>query len=437
MKKNWYVSGLVFILIFALILPFVNKVSNNEKTLMHNSSIQILNLESKKSFDFFWEEANKDKNSKGYGLIRDRAPSNPDISSVASVGFGLTAIAIGAERKWVSYNDAYERTLGTLNTLLNNVSEENGVFYHFVNINTGRRAWDSEVSIIDTSIAVCGALTAGEYFGGEIKEKAEQLYKRVNWNWFVDKSKNQYYMAYSPEKGFKGHWDFYAEQLMMYFLGAASPTYPVSPELFYDFTRQYGSYDGGERFIHSWFGSIFTYQFSFAWFDLRNIVDNEGVDWWHNSVIAIESNRRYCINNKERFKTFGENSWGLTACDGPNGYNGRYGAPPSGFDNSQNYVDGTIPPAGAAGSIVFLPEDSIKALEYYYNNFTELWGKYGFYDAYNLDVVPAWFDKDVIGIDKGITLLMIENYQDEFVWKNFMKNEYVQKGIEMVGLKKK
>ncbi|NLH38412.1 MAG: hypothetical protein GX468_09860, partial [Thermotogaceae bacterium] len=169
----------------------------------------------------------------------------------------------------------------------------------------------------------------------------------------------------------------------------------------------------------------------------RNMVDKSGVDWWENSVIAITSNRKYCIDNKGKFKTFGENSWGLTACDGPKGYEGRYGTPPSGYNNDQHYVDGTVPPAGAAGSIVFLPDESIAALEYYYKNYPQLWGKYGFKDAYNIDVKPAWYAQDVIGIDKGITLLMIENYRNEFVWKYFMKNAYVQSGIEKVGLKKK
>lgn len=398
---------------------------------------EVLELESRKCFDFFWEQANADENSPGYGLIRDRAPGNPHISSIASVGFGLTAIAIGAERGWIPYDEAYERALGTLNTLLYNAEQENGFFYHFLDMETGKRVWNCEVSVIDTAIAICGAITAGEYFGGEVKQKAEELYKRVNWQWFVDPSRKQFYMAYYPERGFEGYWDFYAEQLMIYFLSAASPTYPADPDLFYHFQRKYGTYDGVEKFIHSWFGSIFTYQYSFAWFDLRNMVDKEGVDWWENSVIAIKSNRKFCIDNSDKFETFGENSWGLTACDGPHGYEGRYGAPPSGNNNVEHVVDGTVPPAGAAGSIVFLPDESIAALENYYKNYPQLWGEYGFKDAYNLSVSPPWFANDVIGIDKGITLLMIENYRDEFVWKNFMKNEYVKIGLERVGLKEK
>lgn len=395
----------------------------------------ILDLESKKSFEFFWEEANSDKSSPGFGLIPDRYPGNPKLSSVASVGFGLTADAIGAERGWVSKKEAKDRVDKTLDTLLNNADQTHGFFYHFLNMDNAKRAGTSEVSIIDTAIAINGAITAGEYFQGDVKKKAEELYKRVDWPWFRDPSVNQFYMAYTPENGFAGHWDFYAEQLMLYFLAAGSPTHPVNKNMFYDFKRVEAVYNNGKPFIHSWFGSIFTYQYTFAWFDLRNKVDNQGINWWENSVAASKANLQFCIDNSNQFKTFGAESWGVTASDGPDGYDGAYGAIPSGLNNDQNKIDGTIAPAGAAGSIVFTSNASIQALENYYKNDSELWGKYGFKDAYNLDVSPAWYDSDVIGIDKGITLLMIENYRSEFVWKYFMKNKYVENGIKAVGIK--
>lgn len=400
----------------------------------------ILELETSKSFDFFWHEATIDQNKPGYGLIRDRVPGDRGLASIASVGFGLTAVTIGAQRGYITEEAGYERALGTLNTLLNNTEHINGFFYHFVHMDSGKRYGISEVSNIDTTIAICGAISAGEYFGGEVRELADKIYKRVNWQWFVDTKRNLFYMGYSPERGFEGHWDFYAEQLMMYFLAAASPTYPINPSMFYSFIRHKAAYKNGPSFINSWIGSIFTYQFSHAWFDLRNTIDNEGVSWWENSVTASLSARQYCIDNPKRFKTFGENSWGLTACDGPYGYSGRYGAPPSGSEemgcpDTEHRNDGTITPCGAAGSIVFTPEESIRALNYYYKSYPKLWGKYGFKDAYNLDVNPVWFGEDCIGIDKGITILMLENYRTGFVWKTFMKNEYVQQGMSLCGIR--
>ena len=308
----------------------------------------------------------------------------------------------------------------------------NGHFYHFVHMDTGKRVWNSEVSVIDTAIVVSGAIVAGEYFGGEIKEKAQQLYEQVNWEWYRDPNRNMFYMGYWPERGFEGHWDFYAEQLMTYFLGAASPTFPTNVDMFYDFQRRQGSYGGYPEFIYSWHGSIFTYQFSHAWFDMRHLQDKENVDWHENSIIASLSNRKFSIDSP--FKTLGPNGWGMTASDGPEGYNGHYGAIPNGYTNDANYVDGTIPPSGAAGSIAFTPQESMNALMNYSTNYPELWGEYGFKDAFNVDVEPEWYASDVIGINKGITLLMIENYRTGLIWDLFMKNEYVQNGIRKVGL---
>lgn len=408
--------------------------SSTDHQLVDKEIEKLLDLESKKSFEFFWNEANTKKGSAGYGLIRDRAPSAPSISSIASVGFGLTAYVIGVERNWITYDEAYERTLGTLETLLYSAEQEHGHFYHFLDMRTGGRAWESEVSIIDTAIAINGAIIAGEYFGGEIKDKSMELYERVDWEWYRDPEKNMFYMGYSPETGFSGNWDFYAEQLMLYFLGSASPTHPTNPEMFYDFQRRQSAYGGYPRFIHSWHGSIFTYQFSHAWFDLRKLQDKKGVDWYENSIIASLASRQYSIDESKNFDTLGPNSWGMTASDGPNGYNGHYGAVPNGYNNDAHYMDGTIPPAGAAGSIVFTPQESIAALNHYYKNYPKLWGKYGFMDAYNLDVNPDWYATDVIGINKGITLLMIENFRTGLIWDLFMKNEYVQSGMKKVGL---
>ena len=181
-------------------------------------------------------------------------------------------------------------------------------------------------------------------------------------------------------------------------------------------------------------GTLFTYQFSHAWIDFRDRKDDNGIDWFENSKKATLANRIYCIKNKDRFKTFNENSWGLTACVGPNGYSGGYGAIPALADvDKQN--DGTVSPCGPIGSIVFTPELSIKALENFYNNYPKLWGKYGFIDGYNLEN-GEWYSKEVIGIDKGISMMMIENYFTGLIWKYFMKNRYVIKGLELLGFTK-
>jgi hypothetical protein len=235
-----------------------------------------------------------------------------------------------------------------------------------------------------------------------------------------------FYMAYRPEKGFEGHWDFYAEQLMLYVLAAGSDTYPINDTAYYAFTRHYGRYGDGEKFIHSWFGSIFTYQFSHAWIDFKGYTDKKGVNWFDNSVEASLAQVNFAIDEQKKYKTLGPLAWGLTACDGPDGYNGTYGAPPSGYDNNSHFIDDTIPPAGAIGSIIFVPQQSLVALINYYS-IDKLKGPYGFVDAYNLS--DEWYATDVIGIDKGISLLMLANYQDDVVYKITMENKIILNGL--------
>ena len=397
---------------------------------------ELLIKELRRSYNFFIKEVNLDLNTNGYGLIRDKAmcAQHSDIASTASVGYGLAALIIGVKRGWISYNKAYERVNKTLDTFLKNVEGENGFYYHFVNINTAKREWDCEISIIDTAIFMCGAIVAGEFFQGQVKEKAEKLYTRINWEWYRNKENNYFYMGYKPENGFWGQWDMYAEQLMLYVLGVASPTFPINKEMYYDIKKEKSDYGEIKDIIYTYCGTLFTYQFSHAWIDFRNTRDKDGINWFDNSIKATLANRKYCIENSKRFKTFGKDSWGLTACIGPKGYSGGYGAKPC-VANIDFENDGTITPCGAAGSVVFTPELSIKALENYYNNFPKLWGKYGFIDAYNLES-GEWYSNEIIGIDKGISMIMIENYLTQFIWKYFMKNEYVQNGLDILNIKK-
>ncbi|MCI8411802.1 MAG: hypothetical protein HFJ40_05155, partial [Clostridia bacterium] len=374
--------------------------------------------------------------SDGYGLIRDKAmcAQHSDIASTASVGYGLAALIIGVKRGWISYEKAYKRVNRTLDTFLKNVEVKNGFYYHFINMNSGKREWNCEISIIDTAIFICGAIVAGEFFQGEVKEKAEELYTRINWEWYRNKENNYFYMGYKPENGFWGQWDMYAEQLMLYVLGVASPTFPINKEMYYNIKKEKADYGEIKDIIYTYCGTLFTYQFSHAWIDFRNTKDKNGIDWFDNSIKATLANRKYCIENSKRFKTFGKDSWGLTACLGPNGYSGGYGSRPC-VANIDFENDGTVTPCGAAGSVVFTPELSIKALENYYNNFPKLWGKYGFIDAYNLEN-GEWYSNEIIGIDKGISMIMIENYLTQFVWKYFMKNKYVQNGLDILNIKK-
>lgn len=388
----------------------------------------VIEYEMRGAFDFFWEQANQDTASAGFGLIRDRYPGSAGIASLAAVGFGLTAYVIGVEKGYLAYDAAYARVNGTLDTLLA-LDRVEGFYYHFVDLATGERAWGSEVSSIDTGLLLMGVLCAGQYFGGEVARKAQALYAAVNWPWFLDAERQMFYMAYRPEpgRGFEGHWDFYAEQLLLYVLAAGSPTYPVGDVPYYTFTRHTAGLPDGQPFIHSWFNSIFTYQYSHAWIDFRGRTDRQGVNWFDNSVAAALAHIDYAARMDRKYETLGPLAWGLSACDGPDGYNGRYGAPPSGYDNAQHVIDDTIPPYGAIGSILFVPEQAQAAMLNYYT-LERLKGRYGFQDAYNLSA--DWFASDVIGIDKGITLLMLANYQSGLVHGVMLNSAPIRAGLE-------
>jgi hypothetical protein len=385
----------------------------------------VIAYEMEGSFNFFWEQANTDVNSPGYGLVRDRYPGSEGIASMASLGYGLTAYLVGIEKGYITYDQAYERVDGTLDTLLA-MDRTEGFYYHFVSMSTGKRAWESEVSNIDTSILLMGVLSVGQYFGGDIQAKAQQIYDDVNWPWFIDESRDMFYMAYRPDTGFEGHWDFYAEQLMMYVLAAGSDTHPIESSTYYAFTRDYAKYGDSQPFIHSWFGSMFTYEFSHAWIDFRDYTDRDGVNWFQNSVEAAKAQISFATNLDKKFETLGPDAWGLSACDGRDGYGGLYGAPPSGFDNKSHVNDDTIPPYAATAAILFAPEDAQRAMLNYYS-IPQLRSQYGFVDSYNL--TQSWYDSDVIGIDKGVTLLMLANYENDFVYSVLMQNANILNGL--------
>src|SRR5690625_975482 len=400
------------------------------------TQFNVIDEEAKRCFDFFWNEVNDDPNSQGYGLILDKtAKDSQNVASIASVGFGLSAIIIGVERKWISYESGYERTKGTLETFWNHVEHVGGFFYHFLDMQTAKKYGNYHdcASIIDTAIFLNGAVTSAEYFGGDIKALFEKIYHRVDWALYYDDTRNVFYMGYHQDTGGFGQWDMYAEQLMQYILGVASPTHPVPPTIYNGFDRKLDNY-GPYEFYNSPGGPIFTHQFSHAWFNFKNIVDRDGINWFDNSVKASLASRQYSIDNPKNLKTYHENAWGLTACQGPKGYCVP-GTPPY-YEDVDPVLDGTVPPAGAAGSIVFTPKESIAALNYYYDNHPKLWGKYGFQDAYNLDEEAACYADLVIGIDKGITLLMIENYKTGLIWDLYMKNNYVQEAQQLLGWRK-
>ena len=433
---------------------------------------QFLDLISKRTFKYFWENANPTT-----GLVRDKASTHAR-SSVAAVGFELTAIGIGESRGWISRTEAASMTKKILQTLYNGKQGNEscgtmgykGFYYHLLNSTTGERDYrvdqknnihGSELSSVDTALLLAGVLFAGEYFNGtdsteiEIQNLSENIYRRVEWDWMLNPSNQLFYMAWKPENETdsshtipapgggnfsESQWNYYTDEIILInLLAIGAPTHPVNANTFYKWNRTRDNY-GNYSFYKTWWGSLFTYFFANCWFDLKNKTDSHPttpVNWWENSRKAALANRQFCRDNNASYPTYGPNSWGITACEGPSGYNGgnakSYGAPPTG-DTSGHWHDGTIPPYGAGSTIVFFSSDpsqneAVHALKNYYYNYPKLWGLYGFRDAYNLNTsIPDddWYAHEYVGIDQGALLLAIENYRSGLVWNTFMRNGYVR-----------
>jgi hypothetical protein len=408
--------------------------------LLSDSDKALYDAEMKKSFQFFYDGVSSNASSPAYGLVADRARGN--IASTASTGFGLAALTIGVENGWITQEEGAARALVTLTSIVA-LTNIHGFYWHFIMMDDGTRSSDSEVSIIDTAIMVFGGLIAGQYFGGEAETLAEQIYAAMDWTWFLgtNNGKSQFRMAYDPDSSsFEGYWDYYAEQLMLYVLGAGAPNeaYRVGSAAYEGFARHKDAYRGND-FIYSWFGSLFTYQYSLGFIDFQNLLDPDGVDWWQNSIDASTAAYDWCVDKTSDYETYGEGSWGLTACDTKWGYNGYLGNYPRGWSASEggsSYEEAaaTIAPCGALGSMPFTPEESLQALRNYAMVNT-LQGKYGFYDSY--DLVHNWTATSYIGIDKGITLLMMDNYLNGTVWKISKKIAAIQNGLSRLGFTEK
>lgn len=390
------------------------EIKEEVEKMLQMSNDKLLEHIQKKTFEYFWNEANPTN-----GLIRDRSTEDSPCS-IAAVGFALTTIPIAVERGWISYDEGYERVLTTLKTFVEGrVEGKNGFFYHFVDMNTGKRVWNCEVSSIDTSLLIAGALFAGKYFEGtEVERLADQLYRNVDWRWMMSKD-GTLYMGWKPEGGFlNARWDSFNEGILAYILAIGSPTHPIPVSSWDKILRPVH-----ENYISCPTESLFVYQYPNIWIDFRDKEDKYA-NYFNNAKIATRYNYLFCVMNRFKYKTYDFDIWGLSASDGPNGYK-HYGA-------SEGNHDGTVAPYSAVSSIVFAPDLSMKAIRGMLKKYGPLvWGRYGFVSAFNVDA--NWFSKEHIGIDQGDIISMIENYRTGSVWKYFMKSEYVQKALKKIG----
>jgi len=407
------------------------------------------------TFDYFLKETNPEN-----GLVRDSTRQGAP-GSITATGFALAAYPVGVERGFIKRNDAITRTLTTLRFFWNSkqgtephATGYKGFYYHFLDMKTGRRTWDCELSTIDSTFLIAGALTAAEYFNRdagderEIRTLADAIYQRADWQWARNRQ-NTVSHGWKPESGFINYrWQGYNEALILYVLGLASPTHPLPEETYQAWTSTYewmSLYD--HEFLYA--GPLFIHQLSHMWIDFRGIQDEymrqKGIDYFENSRRATYIQQQYAIRNPRGFKGYGEFIWGLTASDGPGPATVKiegellqfYDYINRGIPNGPD--DGTLAPWAVIASLPFAPEIVLPSIGYFDKTFPEMTSEYGFKCSFNPTFsetsTRGWISKGYYGLDQGPIVLMIENYRTGFLWRLMRKSRYIVEGLRRAGFR--
>jgi len=426
----------------------------------------------RRTFAYFWETTDPRT-----GLALDRWPT-PSFCSIAAVGFGLTAYTIGVQRAFVSRAQALERVLNTLSFFRDapqgpeaaGKTGHRGFFYHFLDVKTGTRYRDCELSTIDTALLLAGMLSVQAFFDGNderevrVRRLVDEIYARVDWAWASPRAPLVCH-GWKPEVGLFDHdWHAYDESQILYLLALGSPDKALGPEAYAAWATGLSSSWGeayGQQFCR--FGPLFGHQFTQCWADLRGVQDEfmrgKKLDYFENSRRATWAQRAYAIANPAGWRGYGEKLWGVTASDGPAdlereidgrkrrfiGYGGR------GVNGEHPPIDdGTLAPYAAGASMAFAPEICLPALMEMKARYGEhLYQRYGFVDCFNPSfdfpgatsrsgtVVPGlgWFNRDYLGIDQGPMLAMLGNHRGELVWSHMRKSEHLRKGLLKAGFR--
>ena len=377
-------------------------------------------------FGFFVEQAHPRT-----GLVRDRARADGSASqgkaSIAASGFALNAWVIATERGWASRADAVKHVRGMLHFLATQVPRPHGFFYHFMEMETGERAWHSELSSIDSSLLYAGAIVAREYFADpEITRLVNQLLGDIDWHWFRNGGQ-LISLSWHDETGFSRYrWNAYSEHLLMSFLTLGVSPHPLEAGYWQSWQRRtIGRY---RDYIYLQEPPLFVNQFPHAFVNLRGRRDAYA-DYFQNTRLATLAQRQFSLDLRNEFPAWGENLWGLTASDSETGYK-AWGGPPR--TTRYNSLDGTLVPCAAAGSLPFAPEETLAVLRQMRVTYGDrIWGRYGFVDAFNPNT--GWVNPDVIGIDVGISMVQAENLRTGLINRLFMQSREAKLALTKAG----
>ena len=397
------------------------------------SDDELLTMVQQYTFRYFWDFAHPVS-----GMARER--NTTSTVTTGGTGFGIMAILVGIERGFISKEEGVERLLKIVQ-FLENADRFHGAWAHWMNGATGKvvpfSQYDDGGDLVETAFLIQGLLTARQCINGDtpnevtLRQKITWLWETVEWNWYRKGVQNVLYWHWSPNYGWQINHEIrgFNEAHIIYILAVASPTFAVPVTLyhegwagnnylngntFYGYPLAVGPYRGGP---------LFFAHYSYLGFDPRFKKDSY-TNYFNQNTYHTLINRAYCIENPENHQGYGPNSWGLTASDDPWGYLAHEPVPAK--DN------GTIAPTAAIASMPYTPQWSMAALKHFYRNLgAGLWGKYGFYDAFNPD--QNWFAHSYLAIDQGPVIAMIENYRSALLWDCFMANPEIQQALNQIG----
>lgn len=407
------------------------------------------------TFTYFTKEQNP-----ANGLIPDNTREGAPCS-ITAVGLALACYVVGVERGFITRQEAIQRVLAILRFFWEspqgmepNATGHKGFYYHFLDMQSGRRVWKCELSTIDTTFLVAGMLACQAYFTRrtqeekQIRKLAQGLYERVDWQWALDSGETVSH-GWKPESGFlKYRWQGYSEALLLYVLGLGSPTHPLPKKSYPAWTQTYKWKKlYGYEFLYA--GPLFIHQLSHIWIDFRGIQDafmrGKKSDYFENSRRASYAQQQYAIRNPKGFKGYNAHCWGITASDGPGPLKCRIdGIPRRFYDYIGRGVpygpdDGTIAPWAAAASLPFAPEIVLPTLQYFNDTFPEMTSEYGFKCSFNptfqASGATGWISEGYYGLDQGPIILMIENYRSDFFWEVMKRCPVLMTGLRRAGFK--
>jgi hypothetical protein len=418
-----------------------------------SSDEDLLERFQRSAFNYFLQECNSEN-----GLVADTTREGAP-ASIAVVGFALSSYPVAVERGWMTRADAVARTLITLRFFWSSHQSEQpdstgykGFYYHFLDMQSGKRAWQSELSLIDTALLLAGVLTASVYFAeitqseNEIRELAEAIYRRIDWRW-AQGGQATVRQGWKPESGFLHYgWDGYTEAAILYVLGLASPSHPLPNDSYAAWTATY-QWENIYGYDVLYAGPLFIHQFSHAWIDFDGIRDQfmreKGSDYLENSRRATCLQREYAQRNPHGFEGYGEDCWGITAGDGPGFKTLRIGGRKRRFFSytargvPYGPDDGTIAPWAALASLPFVPTLALSALRHYCARYPEIVQDFRLPSGFNPTLTSCgpsgWISEGYFGLDQGIIVLMVENYRSQMIWKLMRQCPYIGSGLLRAG----